>query len=171
MKICWFWFELKLLLVDIAFSARLSEETTRVSQHFGVLTIGFSSCAFVEELVARAVDRYDDVSVTHSLLLVDRSREDKRSDDRYRRDDKKEDRYKREDKAEERAIERSKERSKDRRMRTRSDKRPSRKHDRKVLVAEESTKSWEDTDSESSSSSSSSSDSEQEEVHCLMCED
>ncbi|KZV49428.1 hypothetical protein F511_37655 [Dorcoceras hygrometricum] len=70
MKICWFWFELKLLLVDIAFSARLSEEGTRVSQHFGVLTIGFSSCAFVEELVARAVDRYDDVSVTHSLLLV-----------------------------------------------------------------------------------------------------
>ncbi|KZV50282.1 hypothetical protein F511_38997 [Dorcoceras hygrometricum] len=70
MKICWFCFELKLLLVDIAFSARLSEEGTRVSQHFGVLTIGFSSCAFVEELVARAVDRYDDVSVTHSLLLV-----------------------------------------------------------------------------------------------------
>ncbi|KZV39362.1 hypothetical protein F511_12042 [Dorcoceras hygrometricum] len=55
---------------DIAFSARLSEEATRSSQHFGVLTIGFSSCAFVEELVARAVDRYDDVSVTHSLLLV-----------------------------------------------------------------------------------------------------
>ncbi|KZV21356.1 hypothetical protein F511_18890 [Dorcoceras hygrometricum] len=55
-------------------------------------------------------------------------------------------------------------------MRTRSDKRPSRKHDRKVLVAEESTKSWADTDSESSSSSSSSSDSEQEEVHCLMAD-
>ncbi|KZV44643.1 F-box protein [Dorcoceras hygrometricum] len=45
---------------NIAFSARLSEEVTRVSQHFGVLTIGFSSCAFVEELVARDVDRYDD---------------------------------------------------------------------------------------------------------------
>ncbi|KZV54930.1 hypothetical protein F511_30598 [Dorcoceras hygrometricum] len=55
-------------------------------------------------------------------------------------------------------------------MRTRSDKRPSRKHDRKVLMAEESTKSWADTDSESSSSSSSSSDSEQEEVHCLMAD-
>ncbi|KZV41326.1 hypothetical protein F511_40266 [Dorcoceras hygrometricum] len=55
-------------------------------------------------------------------------------------------------------------------MRIRSDKRPSRKHDRKVLVAEESTKSWADTDSESSSSSSSSSDSEQEEVHCLMAD-
>ncbi|KZT75884.1 hypothetical protein F511_47091 [Dorcoceras hygrometricum] len=55
-------------------------------------------------------------------------------------------------------------------MRTRGDKRPSRKHDRKVLVAEESTKSWADTDSESSSSSSSSSDSEQEEVHCLMAD-
>ncbi|KZV32663.1 receptor-like protein 12 [Dorcoceras hygrometricum] len=62
MKICWFWFELKLLLVDFAFSARLSEEVTRVSQHCGVLTIGFSSCAFVEKLVARAVDRYDDIS-------------------------------------------------------------------------------------------------------------
>ncbi|KZV54007.1 hypothetical protein F511_40731 [Dorcoceras hygrometricum] len=55
-------------------------------------------------------------------------------------------------------------------MRTRSDKRPSHKHDRKVLKAEESTKSWVDTDSESSSSSSSSSDSEQEEVHCLMAD-
>ncbi|KZV41344.1 hypothetical protein F511_37992 [Dorcoceras hygrometricum] len=53
-------------------------------------------------------------------------------------------------------------------MRNNSNKRPSRKHDRKVLVAEESTKSWADSDSESSSSSSSSSDSEQEEVHCLM---
>ncbi|KZV42519.1 hypothetical protein F511_33151 [Dorcoceras hygrometricum] len=30
---------LKLLLVDIARSVRLSEEVTRVSQHFGVLTI------------------------------------------------------------------------------------------------------------------------------------
>ncbi|KZV45752.1 transcription-repair coupling factor [Dorcoceras hygrometricum] len=57
-------------LAHIAFSARLSEEATRVSQHFGVFTIGFSSCAFVEELVARAVDRYDDVSMAHSLLLV-----------------------------------------------------------------------------------------------------
>ncbi|KZV17474.1 hypothetical protein F511_12580 [Dorcoceras hygrometricum] len=55
-------------------------------------------------------------------------------------------------------------------MRTRGDKRPSRKHDRKVLVAEESTKSWADIDSESSSSSSSSRDSEQEEVHCLMAD-
>ncbi|KZV34662.1 hypothetical protein F511_12465 [Dorcoceras hygrometricum] len=55
-------------------------------------------------------------------------------------------------------------------MRTRGDKRTIRKHDRKVLVAEESTKSWADTDSESSSSSSSSSDSEQEEVHCLMAD-
>ncbi|KZV31456.1 hypothetical protein F511_37755 [Dorcoceras hygrometricum] len=53
---------------------------------------------------------------------------------------------------------------------TRGDKRSSRKHDRKVLVAEESTKSWADTDSESSSSSSSYSDSEQEEVHCLMAD-
>ncbi|KZV29423.1 hypothetical protein F511_18691 [Dorcoceras hygrometricum] len=55
-------------------------------------------------------------------------------------------------------------------MRTRGDKRSSRKHDRKVLVAEESTKSWADTDTESSSYSSSSSDSEQEEVHCLMAD-
>ncbi|KZV33396.1 hypothetical protein F511_40443 [Dorcoceras hygrometricum] len=67
-------------------------------------------------------------------------------------------------------MDRSKERSKDRRMRTRGDKRTSRKHDRKVLVADESTKSWADTDSEYSSSSSSSSDSEQEEVHCLMAD-
>ncbi|KZV44943.1 hypothetical protein F511_29629 [Dorcoceras hygrometricum] len=53
-------------------------------------------------------------------------------------------------------------------MRTRGDKRPSCKNDRKVLMAEESTKSWADTDSDSSSSSSSSNDSEQEEVHCLL---
>ncbi|KZV22157.1 ocs element-binding factor 1-like [Dorcoceras hygrometricum] len=53
-------------------------------------------------------------------------------------------------------------------MKTSSNKKPSRRHDRKVLVAEESTKSWADSDSDSSSSSSSSSDSEQEEVHCLM---
>ncbi|KZV36674.1 hypothetical protein F511_40188 [Dorcoceras hygrometricum] len=55
-------------------------------------------------------------------------------------------------------------------MRTIGDKRSSRKLDRKVLVAEESIKSWADTDSESSSSSSSSSESEQEEVHCLMAD-
>ncbi|KZV45105.1 SCAR-like protein 1-like [Dorcoceras hygrometricum] len=55
-------------------------------------------------------------------------------------------------------------------MRTRSDKRPNRKYDRKVLVAEESTKSWADSDSDSSSSSSSSSNSEQEEVHCLKAD-
>ncbi|KZV14182.1 hypothetical protein F511_14629 [Dorcoceras hygrometricum] len=55
-------------------------------------------------------------------------------------------------------------------MRMKSDKRPRRKHDRKVLMVEESTKSWADTDSDSSSSSSSSSDSEQEEVHCLMAD-
>ncbi|KZV26561.1 hypothetical protein F511_23857 [Dorcoceras hygrometricum] len=53
-------------------------------------------------------------------------------------------------------------------MRTRGDKRPSRKNDHKVLMAEESTKIWADTDSDSSSGSSSSSDSEQDEVHCLM---
>ncbi|KZV43246.1 putative serine/threonine-protein kinase NAK [Dorcoceras hygrometricum] len=39
---------LRLLLVDIACSVRLSEEATRVSQHFGVLTIEFSSCACVK---------------------------------------------------------------------------------------------------------------------------
>ncbi|KZV53581.1 3,5-epimerase/4-reductase [Dorcoceras hygrometricum] len=55
-------------------------------------------------------------------------------------------------------------------MRTRGDKRPSRKNDRKVLVAEESNRNWADTDSDSSSSSSSSSDSEHEEVHCLMAD-
>ncbi|KZV45508.1 hypothetical protein F511_08011 [Dorcoceras hygrometricum] len=74
------------------------------------------------------------------------------------------------EKNDDRNVERSKERSKDRPMRMRRDKKPSRKHDRKVLVAEESTKSWADSDSESSSSSSSSSDSEQEEVHCLMAD-
>ncbi|KZV26216.1 hypothetical protein F511_44389 [Dorcoceras hygrometricum] len=47
MKICWLWCELKLLLADIARSVSLSEEVTRVSQHFGVLTIEFSSCACV----------------------------------------------------------------------------------------------------------------------------
>ncbi|KZV57989.1 hypothetical protein F511_12478 [Dorcoceras hygrometricum] len=55
-------------------------------------------------------------------------------------------------------------------MRTTPDRRPNRKHDCKVLVAEESTKSWADTDSETSSSSSSSSDSEKEEVHCFMAD-
>ncbi|KZV52521.1 hypothetical protein F511_19550 [Dorcoceras hygrometricum] len=39
MKICWLWCELKLLLADIARSVGLSEEVTRVSQHFGALTI------------------------------------------------------------------------------------------------------------------------------------
>ncbi|KZV20906.1 hypothetical protein F511_14920 [Dorcoceras hygrometricum] len=94
----------------------------------------------------------------------DRYRDDKRSADRYKRHDKraddryKEDRYNRDEKNDDRAVDRSKERSKDRRMRMKSGKRPSRKHDRKVLMAEESTKSWADTDSDSSSSSSSSSD-------------
>ncbi|KZV44898.1 Phytoalexin-deficient 4-2 protein [Dorcoceras hygrometricum] len=55
-------------------------------------------------------------------------------------------------------------------MKTSNKKRFSRKHDRKVLVAEESTKSWADSDSDSTSSSSSSSDSEQEEVHCFMAD-
>ncbi|KZV35975.1 hypothetical protein F511_33075 [Dorcoceras hygrometricum] len=55
-------------------------------------------------------------------------------------------------------------------MRKRPERRPIRKNDRKVLMAEESTKSWADSDSESSSNSSSSSDSEQEEVHCLMAD-
>ncbi|KZV52413.1 hypothetical protein F511_33082 [Dorcoceras hygrometricum] len=89
-----------------------------------------------------------------------------KKEDRYKRDEKKEDRYRRDKKTDER----SKERSKDRRMRTRGDKRPSRKNDHKVLVAEESNKNWADTDSDSTSSSSSSSDSEQEEVHCLMAD-
>ncbi|KZV35626.1 hypothetical protein F511_19023 [Dorcoceras hygrometricum] len=73
------------------------------------------------------------------------------------------------EKTDERTVDGSKDRRM-RRMRTRGDKRPSRKNDRKVLMAEESTKSWADTDSDSSSSSSSSSDSEQEEVHCLMAD-
>ncbi|KZV50089.1 hypothetical protein F511_21324 [Dorcoceras hygrometricum] len=55
-------------------------------------------------------------------------------------------------------------------MKTNRNKRFSRKNDRKVLVAEESTKSWADSDSDSSSSSSSSSGSEQEEVHCFMAD-
>ncbi|KZV50623.1 hypothetical protein F511_33280 [Dorcoceras hygrometricum] len=99
-------------------------------------------------------------------------REDRRADDRYR----KEERYRRDDDEDERTVEKSKdkskdkfkERSSDRKMKSSNNKRFSRKHDRKVLVAEESTKSWADSDSDTSSSSSSSSDSEQEEVHCLM---
>ncbi|KZV49165.1 hypothetical protein F511_04434 [Dorcoceras hygrometricum] len=55
-------------------------------------------------------------------------------------------------------------------MKTSSNKKSSRRNDRKVLVAEESTKIWADSDSDSSSSSSSSSDSEQEEVHCFMAD-
>ncbi|KZV46725.1 hypothetical protein F511_13750 [Dorcoceras hygrometricum] len=101
-------------------------------------------------------------------------RDDRRADDRYR----KEERYKRDEEDNERNVDRSKdksndkfkERSSDRKMKTSSNKRFSRKHDRKVLVAEESTKSWADSDSDSSSSSSSSSDSEQEEVHCFMAD-
>ncbi|KZV58694.1 hypothetical protein F511_30253 [Dorcoceras hygrometricum] len=101
-------------------------------------------------------------------------RDDRRADDRY----KKEERYRRDEESDEKAVDRSKdkfkkkskERSKDRRMRTSSNKKPSRRHDRKVLVAEESTKSWADSDSDSSSISSSSSDSEQEEVHCFMAD-
>ncbi|KZV38991.1 hypothetical protein F511_15926 [Dorcoceras hygrometricum] len=93
-----------------------------------------------------AVKRYDDISYSRVTDMMT----DEKNDDR--------------------AVDRSKERSKDRRMRMKSDKRPSRKHDRKVLMAEESTKSWADSDSESSSSSSSSSDSDQEEVHCLMAD-
>ncbi|KZV13633.1 hypothetical protein F511_45206 [Dorcoceras hygrometricum] len=98
-----------------------------------------------------------------------------KKEERYRRDEK-EDRIRRDEKSDDRSkddkktVERYKERSKDRRMRARSNKKPSRKYDRKVLVAEESTKSWADTDSESSSSSSASSDSEHEEVHCLMAD-
>ncbi|KZV13735.1 Sel1-repeat containing protein [Dorcoceras hygrometricum] len=63
MKICWLWCELKLLLADIARSVRLSEEVTRVSQHFGMLTIEFSR--WLVELVARAIDRCGDVGVTY----------------------------------------------------------------------------------------------------------
>ncbi|KZV55026.1 hypothetical protein F511_34105 [Dorcoceras hygrometricum] len=55
-------------------------------------------------------------------------------------------------------------------MKTNSNKKFSRRNDRKVLMAEESTKSWADSDSETSSTSSSSSDSEQEEVHCFMAD-
>ncbi|KZV17926.1 alpha-taxilin [Dorcoceras hygrometricum] len=65
-----------------------------------------------------------------------------------------------------RSTERSKERSTEIR-RNRSEKRPHKKNDRKVLVAEESNRNWADSDSDSTSSSSSS-ESEQEEVHCLM---
>ncbi|KZV49921.1 hypothetical protein F511_31553 [Dorcoceras hygrometricum] len=101
-------------------------------------------------------------------------RDDKRADDRY----KKEERYKRDEEDDERAVDRSKdkskekfkERSKDRQNKTSSNQKSSRRNDRKVLVAEESTKSWADSDSDSSSSSSSSSDSEQEEVHCFMAD-
>ncbi|KZV52734.1 hypothetical protein F511_16949 [Dorcoceras hygrometricum] len=90
----------------------------------------------------------------------------------------KEERYKRDDEDNERNVEKSKdkskdkfkERSSDRKMKTNNNKRFSRKHDRKVLVAEESTKSWADSDSDTSSSSSSSSESEQEEVHCFMAD-
>ncbi|KZV31804.1 hypothetical protein F511_27051 [Dorcoceras hygrometricum] len=90
----------------------------------------------------------------------------------------KEERYKRDEEDNERTVDRSKdkskdkfkERSSDRKMKTSSNKRFSRKHDRKVLVAEESTKSWADSDSDTSSRSSSSSESEQEEVHCFMAD-
>ncbi|KZV25930.1 hypothetical protein F511_29253 [Dorcoceras hygrometricum] len=53
------------------------------------------------------------------------------------------------------------------RLKTIDPKRPNKKNDRKVLVAEESNRTLADSDSESTSSSSSS-ESEQKEVHCLM---
>ncbi|KZV47979.1 hypothetical protein F511_18320 [Dorcoceras hygrometricum] len=64
-----------------------------------------------------------------------------RKDDRYRRDNKKDERHKREEEDDERTVERSKDkskdkfkdRSKDRRMKIKSDKRPSRRNDRKAL--------------------------------------
>ncbi|KZV28506.1 hypothetical protein F511_15586 [Dorcoceras hygrometricum] len=101
-------------------------------------------------------------------------KEDRRADDRYR----KEERYRRDDDEDERTVEKSKdkskdkykERSNDRKMKSSNNKRFSRKHDRKVLVAEERTKIWADSDSDESSSSSSSSESEQEDVHCLMAD-
>ncbi|KZV49816.1 serine carboxypeptidase-like 20 [Dorcoceras hygrometricum] len=65
-----------------------------------------------------------------------------------------------------RSTERSKERSTEIRK-ARFEKRPNRKNDRKVLVAEESNKNWADLDSETTSINSSS-ESEQEDVHCLM---
>ncbi|KZV17929.1 gibberellin 2-beta-dioxygenase 1 [Dorcoceras hygrometricum] len=89
-------------------------------------------------------------------------------EERYRRDE--EDNERNVDKSKDKSKDKFKERSNDRRMKTSSNKRFSRKHDRKVLVAEESTKSWADSDSDSSSSSSSSIDSEQEEVHCFMAD-
>ncbi|KZV27118.1 hypothetical protein F511_35636 [Dorcoceras hygrometricum] len=55
-------------------------------------------------------------------------------------------------------------------MKTSSNKKFSRRNDRKVLMAEESTKSWADSDSETFSTSSSSSDSEQEKVHCFIAD-
>ncbi|KZV24007.1 protein NETWORKED 1D [Dorcoceras hygrometricum] len=63
---------------DIAFSARLSEEATRVSQRFGRLTINFSRCVCVERSAdgLRAADRYDGVGVTYYLLLISRRAND-----------------------------------------------------------------------------------------------
>ncbi|KZV27481.1 hypothetical protein F511_22269 [Dorcoceras hygrometricum] len=104
------------------------------------------------------------------LLKTSRSNSSNLENTGLKEDRYKEDWYNRDDKNDDRNVERSKERSKDRPMRMRIDKKPSRKHDRKLLVAEESTKIWADSDSESSSSSSYSSDSEQEEVHCLMAD-
>ncbi|KZV40599.1 hypothetical protein F511_11408 [Dorcoceras hygrometricum] len=69
-------FELKLLLVDIARSVRLSEEVTRVSQHFGVLTINSaddyldSADTLVKE---RSADDYLDSADT---LVKERSADD-----------------------------------------------------------------------------------------------
>ncbi|KZV40557.1 hypothetical protein F511_36085 [Dorcoceras hygrometricum] len=126
-------------------------------------------------MVSRLIDRVHFAADCNRPKKDDRyKRDDRRADDRYR----KEERYKRDEEDNERNVEKSKdkskdkykERSSDRKMKTNNNKRFSRKHDRKVLVAEESTKSWADSDSDSSSSSSSSSDSEQEEVHCFMAD-
>ncbi|KZV24155.1 pentatricopeptide repeat-containing protein mitochondrial-like [Dorcoceras hygrometricum] len=65
MKICWLWCELKLLLADIARSVRLNEEVTRVSQHFGALTIDSA-----DALVKRDQQMLLSAGVCYGVVLI-----------------------------------------------------------------------------------------------------
>ncbi|KZV40825.1 hypothetical protein F511_23147 [Dorcoceras hygrometricum] len=69
-------FELKLLLVDIARSVRLNEEVTRVSQHFGVLTI-ISADDYLDSADTLVKERSaDDYLDSADTLVKERSADD-----------------------------------------------------------------------------------------------
>ncbi|KZV37982.1 hypothetical protein F511_09802 [Dorcoceras hygrometricum] len=124
---------------------------------------------FISSCISMIAKRRHLIKLTrHRFIAKGISRWKNAKDERYKRDE--EDNERNVEKSKDKSKDKYKERSSDRKMKTNNNKRFSRKHDRKVLVAEESTKSWADSDSDTSSSSSSSSESEQEEVHCFMAD-